>query len=87
MNLSSDPATLVRRYRPWLLAAAIYNLAWGALNVLAPNLVFTTLGLQPPTYPPLWQVVGMFVLLYGLAYWWSAHDPVRIPAKASTESG
>jgi hypothetical protein len=77
VSLSPDPAALVHRYRPWLIAAAAYNLTWGALNVLAPRAIFAVLGLKPPTYPPLWQVVGMFVLLYGLAYWWAARDPVR----------
>lgn len=77
MSPTPDPAALLRRYRPWLLAAATYNLAWGALNVLAPGAIFTALGIPPPTYMPLWQVVGMFVLLYGLAYWWAARDPLR----------
>lgn len=77
MSPSRDPAALVHRYGPWLLAAAAYNLAWGALNVLAPGAIFAVLGLRQPTYPPLWQVVGMFVLLYALAYWWAARDPVR----------
>ena len=77
MSLSPDSSALVRRYRPWLLAAAAYNLTWGTLTVLVPRALFTVLGLRPPSYLPLWQVVGMFVLLYGLAYWWAAQDPVR----------
>jgi len=55
----------------------MYNLTWGALNVCAPQAIFAVLGIRPPSYPPIWQVVGMFVLLYGLAYWWAARDPVR----------
>lgn len=77
MSPSLDSSALVRRYRPWLRAAAVYNLAWGTLNVLAPGAIFSALRMRPPSYPPLWQVVGMFVLLYGLAYWWAAQDPVR----------
>lgn len=73
----SDPPALRRRYGPWLRAAALYNLAWGALNVVAPGAIFAVLRMPSPTYPPLWQVVGMFVLLYGLAYWWAAGDPLR----------
>ena len=30
-----------------------------------------------PEVPQLWQVVGMFVLLYALAYWWAARAPER----------
>ena len=76
MSPSPDQAALAHRYRPWLLAAAAYNLAWGALNVLAPRAIFSVLGLRRPTYPPLWEV-GMFLLLYGLAYWRAALDPLR----------
>lgn len=77
MSPSPDPAVLLRRYRPWLLAAAAYNLAWGTVNVVAPDVVFAVLGIPRPTYMPLWQVVGMLVLLYGIAYWWAARDPLR----------
>jgi hypothetical protein len=33
--------------------------------------------MPPPNYPPLWQVVGMFVLVYAPAYWWAARYPAR----------
>jgi small multidrug resistance pump len=72
-----DRAALGRRHRPWLLAAAGYNLAWGTVNALAPRAIFDALGLRPPSEPSFWQVVGMFVLLYGVAYLWAARDPVR----------
>ena len=31
--------------------------------------------MQRPTYQALWQVVGMFVLVYAPAYWWAARRP------------
>ncbi len=66
------------RYRPWFYAAALYNLAWGALNVLFPDALFQLIGLPLGTYlRPLWQVVGMFVLVYAPAYWWAARHPAR----------
>jgi hypothetical protein len=65
------------RYRPWFLAAALYNLVWGATNILFPFLFFDLVGMAPPNYPALWQVVGMFVLVYAPAYWWAARRPVR----------
>ncbi|MCI0397900.1 MAG: alkyl hydroperoxide reductase [Chloroflexi bacterium] len=71
-------ATLIR-YRPWFYAAAVYNLVWGAINVLLPGLFFDLLGMDPINYPPLWQVVGMFVLVYAPAYWWAARYPDRHP--------
>src|SRR5437868_7081511 len=65
------------RYRPWFYAAAIYNLVWWSAVVLFPNLLFQVLGMAPPTYAPLWQVVGMFVLVFAPAYWWAARRPAR----------
>ncbi|SRR5256712_12065588 len=60
------------QYRPWLYAAAVYNLAWGSINVLFPSLYFEAVGIEPPNYSGIWQVVGMFVLVYAPAYWWAA---------------
>lgn len=65
------------RYRPWFYAAALYNLVWGAVNIFFPSLFFDLIGMPPPNYLPLWQVVGMFVLVYTPAYGWAARDPWR----------
>ncbi len=67
------------RYRPWFYFAALYNLAWGTINILFPTLLFDLLGLPRPSYLPLWQVVGMFVLVYAPAYWWAGRYPERHP--------
>jgi len=66
-------------YRRWFYAAALYNLIWGSLNVLFPTLLFDLLDLPHPNYVALWQVVGMFVLVYAPAYWWAARYPARHP--------
>jgi len=71
---STDPLV---RYRPWLYAAALYNLVWGTLNGLFPGAFFKLVGMPPPNYLPLWQVVGMFVLVYAPGYWWAARHPSR----------
>ena len=63
------------RYRPWFYAAAVYNLIWGVGIILLPDLLFRLLGMAPPNYVPLWQVVGMFVLVYAPAYWWAGRRP------------
>jgi len=65
------------RYRPWFHAAALYNLLWGALNVLAPQMYFRWLGLPLPKELPYWQVVGMLVMVYAPAYWWAGRRPDR----------
>ena len=64
-------------YRLWLRAAAVYNLMWGSAVVLFPRFLFETLGLTVPVPAAIWQVVGMFVLVYAPAYWWASEDPVR----------
>lgn len=67
----------LRRYSPWFYAAALYNLVWGALTGLFPALFFEWIGAPLPNYLPLWQVIGMFVLVYAPAYWWVARFPAR----------
>ena len=64
-------------YRPWLLAAAVYNLAWGSLMVLAPGLLFRALGMPGPGSVLPWQLAEMFVLVYAPAYWWASRRPAR----------
>lgn len=67
-----------------LRAAAVYNLAWGALVVLAPTAIFRLVGVDtagfddPGNYTiPIWQCVGMIVGVYGVGYWFAASDPAR----------
>lgn len=76
MNISAHDSALAR-YRGWFHAAAVYNLVWGAANVFFPLLVFDLLNMPHPRYTALWQVVGMFVLVYAPAYWWAARFPYR----------
>ena len=63
--------------RPVLIAAGIYNIAWGTLVVLFPLAPFRWAGMQPPNYPQLWQCIGMIVGVYGVGYWIAAGDPLR----------
>jgi hypothetical protein len=67
----------LKGYRPWLYAAAAYNLSWGGINILFPSLYFDLVGIDQPNYDGVWQVVGMFVLVYAPAYWWAARYPAR----------
>lgn len=80
--LEIDPINNVRPAHPrWmqrvLMAAAAYNIAWGAAVVLFPSLFFSLAGLEPPRYLPIWQCVGMMVGVYGIGYGLAARDPVR----------
>jgi small multidrug resistance pump len=79
MRLPVSVSNSLRQYRIWFYAAAIYNLAWGSLVILFPRLLFELLRIAPPNYLPLWQVVGMFVLVYAPAYFWAARYPDRFP--------
>ena len=60
-----------------LVAAAVYNLLWGAWVVLWPYSFFDWTGLARPQYPSLWQCVGMIVGVYGIGYAVAATDPLR----------
>ena len=68
------------RNEPWmrrvLLAAAAYNVAWGAFVVLAPTAIFRWLDMPLPNYPGIWQCVGMIVGVYGVGYAAAALDPL-----------
>ena len=59
-----------------LLAAAVYNLLWGAWVVLFPNAYFDWTGMERPLYPEIWQCVGMIVGVYGVGYAIAAFDPL-----------
>lgn len=70
------------RFPKWhgtlLKVAAVYNLAWGAVAIAFPMLLFKLVGMDPlPNYPELWQCIGMIVGVYGIGYWIAASDPVR----------
>ncbi len=59
-------ATLTRTAPPrwasrWLVAAGVYNLAWGTLTILFPHLLFDLVGAERLNYPEIWQCVGMIV--------------------------
>lgn len=65
------------RYRPWFYGAALYNFAWGTINIFFPRLYFHVVGIDAPNFVAIWQVVGMFVLVYAPAYLWAARRPAR----------
>ena len=59
-----------------LKIAAAYNLVWGALVIVFPNIFFELVGMEPPLHTMIWQGMGMVIGVYGLGYWWAAHDPL-----------
>lgn len=81
--MAHRPSPLVDDARPpawarrWLIAAGVYNLVWGALVVLFPLAFFDLAGMERPTYPQLWQCIGMIVGVYGIGYLAAARDPWR----------
>jgi small multidrug resistance pump len=77
MSTASQPEDALARYRPWLMAAALHNLIWGTSTVLFPEWWFRLIDAPLPNYLPLWQGIGMMVLVYAPAYWWASRDPVR----------
>lgn len=66
------------RWMRWvLIAAGVYNLAWGAAVIAAPLALFQWAGMEPPRYPQIWQCVGMIVGVYGIGYLVAARSPYR----------
>jgi len=63
--------------RAVLRLAAIYNIVFGAFAVGMPTAWFTWAGMPSPTYPSLFQCIGMIVGVYGVGYWLAARDPLR----------
>lgn len=59
-----------------LKLAAIYNLIWGAWVVLFPSHFFELVGMEPLNHEMVWQGMGMVIGVYGLGYWWAAHNPL-----------
>ena len=73
----SPSADAPRWMRSVLLAAAAYNLLWGAWVVLFPHSYFDWAGMGRPAYPEIWQCVGMIVGVYGVGYAIAAFAPLR----------
>ena len=63
-------------FRNVLIAAAIYNVAFGIFAGLFPGAYFDWLGLEAPRYPSLWQCIGMIVACYGVGYAFAARSPL-----------
>ena len=63
--------------RAVLIAAALYNLAWGSWVLIDPGALFRLAGSPQPAYPLIWQTVGMIVGVYGVGYAVAATAPLR----------
>ena len=76
-NSAAMPESGPRWAKPVLLAAALYNLAFGAFAVLWPRGWFELSGMPVPEQLYLWQCVGMIVGVYGIGYACAAWRPLR----------
>ncbi|RYG26681.1 alkyl hydroperoxide reductase [bacterium] len=70
----ADP---LKPYRRWFMAAAIYNLLWGAAATLFPLWFYRIGGLDQRLPTPLFQSIGMMVGVYAYGYYLLAKDPIR----------
>ena len=64
-------------HRMILLAAAVYNCAFGVWAGFFPASFFRLFDLAAPRYPSIWACLGMVVGLYGVAYAHVAWRPER----------
>ena len=63
-------------------AAAVYNIIWGVIVILFPNLFFEIFMLEQINYPFLMSGIGMFVAVYGYGYWIVSKDLYSYPQLA-----
>ena len=65
--------------RWWLLAAGLYNIVWGSVVVIAPDLPMSLANMPPLAQPgrAIWQCLGMVLAAYGLGYITAARAPLR----------
>ena len=54
--------------------AAVYNISWGLIVALDPNLLFQIFNLPPINYPFVMSGLGMCIGLYGYGYWVVSRD-------------
>ena len=74
---SGAPAPLSGWPQTILVLAAAYNVIWGLWVVLFPQSFFTLSGMAAPTYPQIWQCLGMVIGLYGIGFFIASRDIVR----------
>lgn len=60
-----------------LLVAGIYNILWGTLVVVAPELLWVKMNMPVPNYLELWQCIGMILGVFGLGYVIASFNPAR----------
>lgn len=61
------------------LLAAIYNIAWGTIVTIFPNLFFDIFHIERINYPFLMSGIGMFVGVYGYGYYIVSRRPKLYP--------
>jgi len=66
-------------YSNFFKIAGVYNIIWGIIVILQPNLFFNYFKLPPINYPFLMSGIGMFVGVYGYGYWVVGCHPYNYP--------
>lgn len=59
--------------------AAVYNICWGLIVAVDPNLFFRIFDLPPINYPFVMSGLGMCIGLYGYGYWVASRDLLAYP--------
>jgi hypothetical protein len=66
-------------YKNFFAAAAIYNIFWGCVIIMYPDLMFASFDIPPVNYPFLVSGIGMFVGVYGYGYWVVSRNLYQYP--------
>ena len=63
-----------KQFRFMFRCAAVYNVCWGGVVALFPNLFFDVFGLPHINYPFVMSGLGMCIGVYGYGYWVVSND-------------
>jgi peroxiredoxin len=74
---STNPTEQPSWITPILRAAAVYNLVWGVVAILSPDLIFKISGMESPVPPAVFQMLGLLIASYGIGYWLVSKNPFR----------
>ena len=79
-QIIGDESRAPRWAHHWLLAAGVYNLAWGGAMAVAPIQTLRLLGVKPSSlelWPQFWACIGMIIGVYGIGYLIASRNPYR----------
>ena len=64
-------------FKAVLYVAGVYHILWGISVLIFPNFWFDLGSLDHPNYTQLWQIVGLYEIIFGFGFIMAATNPLR----------